>query len=115
MATYSNPKFYRSNFMAQVTLDDGTIINDIFDRRLVQLIRNISSSSNILYNDSMKLCNLSFSFYGTTSLDWVILVYNGFIHPYEIPSAITLLVPSYFDVVRSISNYLTQTSTTINI
>jgi hypothetical protein len=48
--------------------------------------------------DGMPITTISFRYTGTTSLWWVIVQYNGFLHPDEIPNGFKLKIPDLSDI-----------------
>ena len=66
---------------------------DPLDPRLLKLLDGVKVYKTITWNGT-PLTTLSQRFYGTTSLHFIFLMFNGFIHPQEIPMGTTLKVPT---------------------
>lgn len=93
LSTNYDPSFARSAFMATVvSTDDGSVWIDPLDQRLLNLLNGDIPYDAFSYR-SESITTISFRYYRTTSLWWLIVMFNGFIHPHEIPSGYVLKIP----------------------
>lgn len=92
--TFYNPKYERAKVMRTVEFNDNVFYLDIFDPKLVELMRNIKRYKPYQYDITIPLTTVSYKSYMTTTLDWVILMYNGFCHEFEIEDGTVLKVPA---------------------
>lgn len=100
-----NPRYSRTRRMATIPADDGHIepINriawsDYLDPAVNEgIFDSIRTVQSIKYTGT-PLTTIADAVYGTTTLWWVILQYNGYLHPDEIPNGAQLLIPSAAEV-----------------
>lgn len=109
MSTNVSPKYLRSNFMAIVRdtshpSDDSEShkieMTDLFDNRRLSLMRSITQSKPVIYRGDVPLTTLVYLEYGNTSLYWLVMEYNGIVHPLEIQPGTVIEMPSLVDVDR---------------
>lgn len=94
LSTNYAEEFTRSNFMAEVPSElDGTNWIDPLDPRLIAIFKEQTPYEEYKYS-SESITTLSYQFYSTTSLWWLILMFNGFLHPHDIPPGYALKIPS---------------------
>ena len=98
--TFWNPKYERAKVMKTVKIDGVDYYLNIFDTRIMDLMRNITQFRQHPYDSSIPLTTVSHRYYGTTTLDWVIIMYNGYIHEFEIPDGTIMRIPSLSNVGR---------------
>ena len=55
------------------------------------------------------ITTLSYRITGNTTFWWVILMFNGFLHPDEIPIGTVLRIPSYTAVMQKLTDVKSQT------
>lgn len=94
------PKYAQSKFFPVVSLfveeEDVQAIEmlDILSPQVQALIKGVSDWIPYTCLDRDPLPNISRRMYGTTTLYWVIAMYNGIIHPLEIQAGQLLKIPS---------------------
>lgn len=97
MSSFYVEKYARSKFMVIETQNTDTYI-DFFSDKSIKMVQNLQRHSLHTFTAGQKLTKISYDYYGTTTLWWVILVYNGFFHPLEVPYGIVLLIPYIADI-----------------
>jgi len=118
--TSSNANFLRSKFISAVDVINNFQPEnhvDLLNPKLIQLINSLTVFSTYQFKRADKLVNISYKYYRTTSLWWLILLASGQIHPYEIPEGSVLLLPSLTEMADAINrlNPVNQTSKTVVI
>lgn len=123
MSTNQNVRYFRSNFIpvVQVTnsfvtgdidansngndidndADDPNTTNylDIFNPSYaINICKAIKSYVPYPFDGTLTIENISYRMYGTTSLWWIIIMYNGLTHPLEIQPGTVLFIPSISDI-----------------
>lgn len=91
-----DPQMSRSEFMAVVgprSFNDKSWI-DPLDSRLTRILSGRIPYTEIKYAKKKPLTTISMEFYRTTSLWWIILRMNGYLHPHDIPDGASLKLPS---------------------
>lgn len=112
--TYYNAQYARGNLISFVTVNGVKQIN-IFDPRILKAVLQIQSYQTYTYSDGDKIVNISYQAYATTSLWWVILMYNGLIHPYEIPIGYLLKIPDMSELVANITPAINSIGQVVSI
>ena len=87
-------KLIRTNLMATVTNENYPYEKwvDPLDSRLLNLLEGVKTFKTIIWNNT-PLSTISYRIYGTTSLVNLILMFNGFLQPQEIPMGTELKIP----------------------
>lgn len=91
-----DPQRARTNFMAIVgprKFGDKNWI-DPLDPKLLRLLQGRIPYREIIYAKKKPLTTISMEVYMTSSLWWLILMMNGYLHPHDIPDGATLKIPS---------------------
>lgn len=95
MSTTYDPTFSREKRMEPVYSDrykePGWV--DPLDPRIQRILTGNISYDVYSYR-SEPLTTISYKYYNTTTLWWVIMMFNGFLHPHDIPSGTQLRIPS---------------------
>ena len=97
-SSYASPEYFRSNLYGvenQIDLDNAVIdsLLDINNYQLTKAINTAPSLVSFTWDGNVPLTTISKDAYGTTSLWWLILRYNGFIGYWDIPLGATLEIP----------------------
>lgn len=107
MSTRMSKQHLRSNYMGTVVVDDASshlVVPeeriDIFDTRLLSLLRSITRTRPVVYRGDQPLTTLVNTEYGNTSVYWIVLAYNGFVHPMEIRPGAVIELPSASEIDR---------------
>ena len=103
MSTFFNAKYARSSFVKPIIINGNQEINYL-DPSVYKALQNVTNYQLYTFSDKDKLVNISYQAYNTTSAWWLILMYNGYLHPYEIPNGTTLKIPSLFDLTSNLYN-----------
>lgn len=91
--------YERSKFMTIITSDyDGSLWIDPLDQNLLNILAGDISYDIFSYR-SESITTISYNYYKNTSLWWLIVMFNGFIHPHEIPSGYKLKIPKLEHIV----------------
>jgi hypothetical protein len=105
MSTAADPKYFRSNYRRTVEVRGEEFV-DIFAPdytfNLTQAL-NPSNMNPVAY-EGEHIENLVFDTYTNTSLWWVVMIENGFIHPLEIQEGISVRMPRQ----QEIDNYTAE-------
>lgn len=109
VSTNSNIQYYRRNFMETVTINGVTYLN-VLSSTLELLINSITQYTSIPYDGHSHITTISYQNYGTTTLWWLILKYNGYQNWWLIPNGAMLKIPS----LPQIQNFLNQRVTVSN-
>lgn len=90
----------------QLEYDDGTLEEriDYADWRLSSMLKRITRFRSIKYNGATKFTTLMNNEYGTTTIYRLVLMFNGFMHPYEIEDGATIKLPYSADLEELINN-----------
>lgn len=75
---------------------------DVLNYRMVSLIRSVKSWRPYEYNGTEHITSISYKVYRTTTLYWLIEIYNGIMHSLEIPAGMILKIPD----LASVDEYL---------
>lgn len=80
----------------ELEMPDGKIIQilDVLDARLTKLLNSISEWTPYVYDGTEHITTISYKAYGNTTLWWIIMMYNGFMHPLEIEPGINIKIPT---------------------
>lgn len=102
MSTQYNEKYARSRFQA-IAMLNGIPEIDYFSSRFQEAILRVKTATPYMFSQGDKVVNISHRAYGTTSLWWVIMLYNGFVHPYDVSAGDTLRIPDLYEITRAIA------------
>ncbi len=94
--TFYNPQYALSNILGVVTIK-GIDYLDMLDPRIIKFINSVKNFQITVYDSSVPLTTLAYQIYGTTTLYWTILVFNGYFHELEIPVGAVLKLPNLND------------------
>jgi hypothetical protein len=88
LSTNQATQYFMSAFMAQVNVGEdvdggGPLYLDMLDPRIETLLDSLVAIVSIMDNLSSPITTLIYRLYGNTSLWWLILMFNGIIHPLE--------------------------------
>ena len=86
---------------------------DLLNPKIVKLFDYITNYNTHVYQAHEKIVTLSYNYYGTTSLWWLIILASGQIHPYEIQPGTTLLLP-FLNQVSDGINALNAANNTVS-
>lgn len=88
-------EYDRTNLMKTVSDDNYPYTNilDPLDERLLKILKNSFIIDKILWN-STPITTISYKYYETTTLFYVILMYNGFLHEHDIPYGYEIKIPA---------------------
>jgi len=99
-------KYSITNFIPVVEIQnpDGSVdvLPDYLNWSLTSLIKLLTDWKPVEYDGSIPFVTLVYYTYLTTSLDWLVLIYNGFMSALEIPPGSTICMPNQ----QQIDNYL---------
>jgi hypothetical protein len=87
-------QYDRTQLMKPVSDDNYpyTKILDSLDERVLNTVKNSPVSTSIIW-DSTPITTISYRFYGTTTLFYAILMYNGYLHEHDIPRGAEIKIP----------------------
>lgn len=94
ISTHFRPNALRSTKMEPV---NDPVTGDWVNPLQPELIDKLNGSFDTFshpYTGSEAMTTIAYRAYETTSLWWVILYVNGFMHPEEIPSGYALIIPT---------------------
>jgi hypothetical protein len=81
--------------------DDKIIFSvDVLDHKLTRLINSIQDYFPYIYDGQEHITTISYKAYNTTTLYWLIVMYNGIMHPLEIEPGLILKIPKMTEVSR---------------
>lgn len=110
MSTHYVPKYARKNFMPTVDLVNrkGRLVEtitvlDTLNPKLTNLVKNLTSVEEHVILGGESLPNIAYKYYKTTSLYWLLCMYNGIIHPLDLVIGKTLLIPSLTQLNQNIN------------
>lgn len=96
----------------ELEYDDGTLEErlDLSDWRMTQILRRIQSVTSAKYNGIKKFTTICYLLYGNTTVYRIVLIFNGYMHPYEIPQGATLLFPDPTELLNAVTRVTADTS-----
>lgn len=110
MSTFYSPKYSRTNFMEEIPVLVGkgkarTYVNilDRLDEKYIEIVNNTVSSKSYTVSDGDNLPNISWKFYQTTTLWWIIARVNGIVDPLSIKSGDILRIPDFNSINTNVS------------
>ena len=102
LSTNYDQNFERSKFMDVVTsADDASLWIDPLDPRILNIIAGEIPYDIFSYR-SESITTISYQYYSTTTLWWLIVMFNGFLHPHEIPSGYKLKIPKLSYIMNKV-------------
>lgn len=101
-----NPLYQKKNFQPIITID-GINYRDTLAQKYVDFIPRLTAFATFIYTGE-QLTTISYRFYGTTTLWWLILMFNGYYHWMEIDPGTILRIPSKVEI----DSYISQRSPT---
>lgn len=107
-STHNNEAFSINKFIPIFPIENpnGDIFNhlDFLDHKLTTLLNNITAWTPYTYDGIEKISAIAYKFYNTTTLWWVIMMYNGYIHPLEITPGVVIKIPD----INTVNDYLRE-------
>lgn len=95
--------YSRLNFMGTVPDGSGNVWVDPLDPNLQSLLSgDIPYDVYVYKNDA--ITTISQNYYNTTSLWWLIVMFNGFVHPHMIPSGYSLKIPKLTYILSRVTS-----------
>lgn len=90
-----NVSYERKNFMGNTKSQKYGEADwvDPLDPRLIALLQGKVPYVEVVYTNQ-PITNISDTHYNTTTLWWLILMFNGYLHAHDIPDGVRLKVPS---------------------
>jgi hypothetical protein len=112
ISTNQAPQYFMSAFMEQVNIGEnvdggGPLYLDMLDPRVESLLRSLSPIFSIMDNLAIPITTLTFKLYQNTTMWWLLLMFNGVIHPLERNPG-TLQIPA----VNAVSSNAVKTANT---
>lgn len=96
-STNYDKRYATNNLMRTYELEfaNGTIDQfiDYSDWDFTSIIKRIRNSRSIRYNGYEKFTTIVHRVYGNTTIYRLIMIFNGFMHPYEIESGAVIKLP----------------------
>lgn len=77
----------------EIVYEDGELVLDFMDSTTIRLIHDLPVLTAIEWRKGLSLPAVSLDFYNTISWAWILLLYNGFTHPSNIPAGATVNLP----------------------
>jgi nucleoid-associated protein YgaU len=78
-------------------------ILDRLDEKYIEIVNNTVSSKSYTVSDGDNLPNISWKFYQTTTLWWIIARVNGIVDPLSIKSGDILRIPDFNSINTNVS------------
>lgn len=103
MSTNLNPAYLKAGYY-EVKNVDGKDFRDVLTTRLISNIRAITSIRTHIWTQDDKLENLCFKYYGTTTVYWLVMIYNGIVCPFSIMEGAMLKFPSFSDMTKALTD-----------
>jgi hypothetical protein len=103
VSTNFNGSFEQSQYYSIFGGGDGNFL-DLLDSRIIKRFRSIRSWTPYSYEMGMNLPLLSYKYYNTTTLYWVIAVYNGIIDPFGIRHGTLIKIPDYTEITQALAD-----------
>lgn len=103
-STNYDKRYATNNLMRtyELEFEDGTIDQfiDYSDWNFTSIVKKIRGSKAIRYNGFEKFTTLVYREYGNTTIYRLILMFNGYMHPYEIESGALIKLPDPIELGR---------------
>lgn len=88
---------------------------DYMDSRFIELLQSIRKATPYLCKGYERLDTISFMHYRTTSLYWLIGLFNGILSPYHLPAGTEILIPDLMDFVAQQNKQPSQVGQTVTL
>lgn len=90
----------------ELEYEDGSLEGriDFNDWNIQRILRQITQDTPERYNGYKKFTTLCNTKYGNTTIWRLVLVYNGFMHPYEIPGGAIIRFPDPTELRNAVLN-----------
>lgn len=84
----------------EIEYDNGYVehIPDTLNWNITKLLNNITEFEPVIFDGSIPLTTIVYRYYGTTTLTWLVEMYNGIVQPLEIVSGSTINMPSITEI-----------------
>lgn len=106
-STFYDPRWSTNNILRSYQLEypDGSLEDriDYSDWRLTSMLKRIKNYIPSKYKGE-KFTTLVYNAYGTTTIYRIVLMFNGFMHPYEIEIGETIKYPYPSELNNLITN-----------
>jgi hypothetical protein len=97
VTTNQDPKYFRYNLLGTTTVE-GVEYLDVLATRLDYILEQVTRSITHVVVDGVPLTTVSNNYYGTTSLWWLIMEYNGLSHVLDLEGGQELKIPDLNNV-----------------
>ena len=114
ISTASNPKYWQSNLLSIRSTSVGNF-PDFLSDRLNDLIESITSYEPYTVRGGDRLTNISFQFYNTTSLYYIILHFNGLLFWSDVQAGDIIQIPDRSQIDRFFGRNIQQIGQRITI
>lgn len=94
ISTASAPKYWQSTFLPTIVTGDGERVIDVLSERFIELLESITVTTPYTVVEGDKITTVCHQFYGTTSLYYLILYYNGLLFWDEVRPGDVIHIPS---------------------
>lgn len=110
-STFYNPTLVRTAFMDVHTIEDNDdFLNvkttyqllDLQSEEIYRILRNLTRYTVYRWKSTDKLSNLSYNYYETTSLWWIIAAFNGIVHELELEDGTEILIPDHLQIIETV-------------
>lgn len=114
-STNANVKYFKSRLL-KTQIVNKVLRIDIFNYKFSAGLRqSIKNYQQHRFKDDEHLPNISYQYYGTTSLWWIISRFNGITHPLEIDPGTIIRIPNLQEVNDYISEVRSNTGNIIKL
>lgn len=104
MSTFTWSEAYnRSNFAVKQT-ESGEYVYDYFSPEIMRAIRNIKTWRPHKYVRGESMPNIAYRYYGNTTAEYFITVYNGIISTVGIPDGMLIKIPTLTEIDDVLNN-----------
>jgi hypothetical protein len=97
LSTEYNSKYSIANFIPFIEIQDQfgnvEVVPDYLNWSLTSLLATLTDWIPVTYDGSLPLVTLVARMYNTTTLIWLVLIYNGFMNALEITPGTTIKMP----------------------
>jgi len=96
-STNYDARYDINNFMdtVEVEYENGfvEVYPDFLNHKLSSLLDKIQDWTPYVYNGAEHLTTICYKMYGNTTVIWLIMMYNGIMHPLEVAPGTMLMMP----------------------
>lgn len=85
--------YYRKNFLGKVKRPFDQEVPDPLSQKLLDLVENIPTYKVHMYSADETFTTLVYRAYGSTSLWWLVLLYNGLFSPLDLMPGMVINFP----------------------